>query len=103
MYPAGMQPVGFGPMPRTGLTGMYLSCNQTDPKTFLTTRPFSVGKSNMTSSYINFTSKHYFIEIKSHMVNFRSFTYFHFRVNLDLNDKIAFSGQIGHLQAEFLH
>ena len=31
MYPAGMQPVGFGPMPSTGLAGMYQSCSQTDP------------------------------------------------------------------------
>ena len=31
-YPAGMQPVGFGPMPSTGLARMYLSRTQTDPR-----------------------------------------------------------------------
>ena len=30
MYPAGIQPVGFGPMPNAGLARMYLSCTQTD-------------------------------------------------------------------------
>ena len=32
MYPAGIQPVGFGPMPSTGLARMYLSCTQTDSR-----------------------------------------------------------------------
>ena len=31
MYPAGIQPVGFGPIPSTGLARMYLSCTQTNP------------------------------------------------------------------------
>ena len=32
MYLAGIQPVGFGPMPSTGLARMYLFCTQTDPR-----------------------------------------------------------------------
>ena len=32
MYPTGIQPMGFGPMPSKSLATMYLSCTQTDPR-----------------------------------------------------------------------